>query len=508
MKIKRIIALLIALLALISVAGISASAATPTYEVSKQYQKSKYYQNFKKVPLSGDEATDVIAIALSQLGYREGNSNADLGGTSDDGVRDFVEYNVLYGKLDNGQGNGVSYGYYWCASFVNWCLRQADVDVKDSAAAEISCRRWLQKCKDADIYRAKQGYVPEAGDLIFFKDSDSEVSSTHMGIVLYSDRKNVYTIEGNTTDDNSFSGDGSFVALKSYRLNSSYIVGYARPIYEQNDSVPKVDYSGEELSAGLYISQKEIEIFESREMSGSSTKLPAHEVFTVKEIFRDCFRVEYDVDGKTYEGYALIENRAVQMTSFSSLRKVDILDSDGSKIYRTQYLLPATEIITPDVAPEKEGAGFVGWLVDGADSSVEIYAPGETVVSDKHDTVITAFWDANLYTVVFCDESGNVIEEFSGYYGDHYEIPELGSVPKGKEFVRWESRSPIEENIINVELGIIKNNATYYPEFGNAELDEMLKDYAPEILSVAFAGLFVILGIVMMVIIYRKTDNN
>jgi hypothetical protein len=50
------------------------SAATPTYEVSKQYEKSKYYQNFKKVPLSGDQATDVVAIALSQLGYREGTA--------------------------------------------------------------------------------------------------------------------------------------------------------------------------------------------------------------------------------------------------------------------------------------------------------------------------------------------------------------------------------------------------------------------------------------------------
>ena len=68
MRIKRFIALLLAICALLSVVVIETSAAEPTYEVSKQYKKSKYYENLQKVPLTGDQAADVVAIALSQLG--------------------------------------------------------------------------------------------------------------------------------------------------------------------------------------------------------------------------------------------------------------------------------------------------------------------------------------------------------------------------------------------------------------------------------------------------------
>ena len=112
---------------------LNVAAAEPSYTVSAEYKKSRYYENLQKVPLSGDQAIDTVAIALSQLGYHEGNSNADFGGLNTSGTKDFVEYNVLYGKLDNNQGNGVSYGYYWCASFVNWCLRQARVSKSASA---------------------------------------------------------------------------------------------------------------------------------------------------------------------------------------------------------------------------------------------------------------------------------------------------------------------------------------------------------------------------------------
>ena len=93
---------------------IDASALDAQYNMTDAYKSSKFYKNLTSLSLSGDGARDVVAIAMSQVGYHEGNSESDFDGESKNGTNDFVEYNVLYGKLDNGQGNGLSYGYYWC----------------------------------------------------------------------------------------------------------------------------------------------------------------------------------------------------------------------------------------------------------------------------------------------------------------------------------------------------------------------------------------------------------
>ena len=86
---KILFALLPVLLVCICAANI-VFAAEPTDEMSDQYKASYYYDNFIQTPLSGDQATDVLAIALSQLGYNEGDSDADLGGLRTTGDKDFV----------------------------------------------------------------------------------------------------------------------------------------------------------------------------------------------------------------------------------------------------------------------------------------------------------------------------------------------------------------------------------------------------------------------------------
>ena len=83
-------ALLFLIFAMAFALAVPALGAEATYQMTAQYMASKYYDNFCKVPLSGDQATDVIAIALSQLGYHEGDSNADLGGMNTKGSKDFV----------------------------------------------------------------------------------------------------------------------------------------------------------------------------------------------------------------------------------------------------------------------------------------------------------------------------------------------------------------------------------------------------------------------------------
>ena len=48
---------------------------------SASYRAARYYAHLSKVPLTGDGRSDVLAVALSQLGYQEGSSTSQLGGT-------------------------------------------------------------------------------------------------------------------------------------------------------------------------------------------------------------------------------------------------------------------------------------------------------------------------------------------------------------------------------------------------------------------------------------------
>ena len=209
-----------------------------SYEATEAYKNSKYYENLNKIPRSGNQAIDTVAVALSQVGYHEGNGEADFHGMNVGGTGDFVEYNMIFGKVDK----KVGYGYAWCASFATWCLRQAGVTVEQTAQADshsyISCRKWLAGLEEAGRYHSvEDGYTPIVGDLIFFKDVDDptvKTNTTHVGIVLYSDEEYVYTVEGNTNSKMGKEKVTDSVTVKTHELDSKYIVGYGSPDYEDS----------------------------------------------------------------------------------------------------------------------------------------------------------------------------------------------------------------------------------------------------------------------------------
>ena len=125
----KIISLLFSVIIFYNAFSVGMSAAdfrTGTNSVSESYRNSIYYKNLTSLPLTGDRRTDVIAIALSQLGYTEGNENGAFSGMIAGGTENYTEYNYALGKI------GGSYSYQWCAAFASWCLTQANA--KNSAA--------------------------------------------------------------------------------------------------------------------------------------------------------------------------------------------------------------------------------------------------------------------------------------------------------------------------------------------------------------------------------------
>jgi len=284
-KILAIVAVLCTIVAL----STPALAAVPSYSVSSDYKDTKYYNNLLALELTGDGATDVIAVALSQLGYHEGSNEAQKDGLNQSGSKNFAEYNVLYGRLDNGEGNGVSYGYAWCASFVNWCLREAHVDKELTGGMYVSCHAWRSwfigsgKRYGASYHDSGKGYTPVPGDLIFYRSltATHSRSTDHMGIVLKCEGGKVYAIEGNA---------GNRVALHEYSLDDEYIVGYGTIAYARAD-VPEVDYYAKgDYQPGYYISGG-VKVSAYAKPDMSSEKLASLDTYSVHRIL--CVHGDY-----------------------------------------------------------------------------------------------------------------------------------------------------------------------------------------------------------------------
>ncbi|MBQ3182248.1 MAG: InlB B-repeat-containing protein, partial [Clostridia bacterium] len=164
---------------------------------------------------TGNQIEDLIAVATSQIGYTEGNSTSQMGGTSG-GSGNYTKYGKWYG-INPGA---------WCAMFVSWCANQAGIP-KTTITSHASCdigMQWFQKNGYWQWSPACGGtYQPKRGDIIYFRTNTNQVTdSTHVGIVYNSDASKVYTIEGNASNK---------CQTKSYALSSAYIIGYGTPPY-------------------------------------------------------------------------------------------------------------------------------------------------------------------------------------------------------------------------------------------------------------------------------------
>ena len=234
----------VAAAAMILGGALSTSALTPTYAgMSRAYEGCRYYLNLNCLELTGDARTDIVMIAMSQLGYHEGNSAAQTNGENKNGSGNYVEYNYRYGAVDQDGYGQKTYGYPWCASFATYCARMAGIE-ESVLPSSVNCARWVNLFRSMGCYHERgDGYIPQKGDLIFFRSAGSPKLSTHVGIVRYTYGSTVYTIEGNLHDE---------VALAAYDLSDSYVIGFASPHYRENRSTAYT-YLLDVYSEGNYI---------------------------------------------------------------------------------------------------------------------------------------------------------------------------------------------------------------------------------------------------------------
>ena len=192
-------------------------------------------------------AKDVLAIAKSQIGYKEKKSNKSLDSFTDNaGSANWQKFGRdLYAA---GYYNGNKNGYEWCDQFVDWCFYKACGSRAKAEKMECQTGTLGAGCYYSKQYYANQGRlftVPQVGDQVFFQQSGSIV---HTGIVLEVSEKYITTIEGNKNNK---------VSQCTYKRSSSYINSYGRPKYDdvqwkQNDQGQWFYYSNGEMSKSCW----------------------------------------------------------------------------------------------------------------------------------------------------------------------------------------------------------------------------------------------------------------
>ena len=144
-------------------------------------------------------AEKLLAVAGSQLGYHESILNFRV--DNDGNHKGYTRYGEWYGN---------PYGD-WCAMFVSFCLKYAGID-EEAIPQNANCSDWVKNLKNMEIYEDADLYVPEAGDIVFFDQSDAD-RPNHVGIiseVTYGTK----TVIRHITKDGSAIESGAMNALK------------------------------------------------------------------------------------------------------------------------------------------------------------------------------------------------------------------------------------------------------------------------------------------------------
>ena len=365
---KRILSLVLALLLIVPLFPIKADAAG-----------------------SNNMAQNLLDLAASQIGYREGKTN-------------ITKYGAWY------PSGGASYnGYAWCAMFISWCARHSGVP--DTVIPNFaSCSLGINWFKERGLWHEDDGnYNPRPGDLLFLDTYDpttyrQDGAPDHVAIVESVSNTTIYTVEGNTINN---------MVERRERPRNETILGFASPEYSKV-SYPKHDVSVYNVKAPEYLK------------AGSSFYVEG-EVYSKSSIIWLYIDVR-DNDGHFYSynysnpGTQLVNISSIDTLRFSNLKSgnyklyVEAIDSDYNYAIReypfvvssgTTYTVSYNanggegapnqqlkgkdiEINLSDITPTRDEYLFQGWSTD-PNASVPQYTPGQAY-NVNGNTTLYAVW--------------------------------------------------------------------------------------------------------------------
>ena len=157
--------------------------------------------------LTGEWPSDVAAIAKSQVGYTEKESNFTL---ADDGEtrKGYTRYADWYFGEANPYAD-------WNTAFAAFCLHYAGV-TENAFPINSGADAWLTQICQLELFTDCTENIPKSGDLLFI-DSDWNGVADRVGIVIYADGNCIETVEGDYADA---------VAQTTYAPSDPSLVGY------------------------------------------------------------------------------------------------------------------------------------------------------------------------------------------------------------------------------------------------------------------------------------------
>lgn len=167
---------------------------------------------------TGDQANDIVGIALTQVGY--------------EGIYSGGKKYSAYGKWYNSSSPSGA----WCAKFVSWCAYKAGISTAIVPKTSIS---YDYKTSGIGVYHAKKNYLPKVGDLVLYKyPKGADRPINHVGIVRENAFRNsdgvivIRTVEGNVLNgDTNKRGKVARLGRSSTNDQYKYIVGFITPPY-------------------------------------------------------------------------------------------------------------------------------------------------------------------------------------------------------------------------------------------------------------------------------------
>lgn len=168
---------------------------------------AKVFSDQKKAELKTDVYGDPLYVVHVMQYYHIGSNNVVQIAQSQIGNIGGRPYWSWYGF-----NNRVE----WCACFVSWVMNEAGLIENGSVPKFAYCPTGIQWFKEHQQWKPR-GSIPQPGDIIFF-DWENDKVSDHVGIVERVENNIVYTIEGNSINDEC--------RQRNYEINSQFIYGY------------------------------------------------------------------------------------------------------------------------------------------------------------------------------------------------------------------------------------------------------------------------------------------
>ncbi len=168
---------------------------------------AKVFSDQKKAELKTDVYGDPLYVVHVMQYYHIGSNNVVQIAQSQIGNIGGRPYWSWYGFNDRVE---------WCACFVSWVMNEAGLIESGSVPKFAYCPTGIQWFKEHRQWKPR-GSIPQPGDVIFF-DWQVDGISDHVGIVERVEGNVIYTIEGNSINDEC--------RQRNYEINSRYIYGY------------------------------------------------------------------------------------------------------------------------------------------------------------------------------------------------------------------------------------------------------------------------------------------